>query len=212
MRFTEGGLPAALSLLFKLFQFPFGPLQPSLLQSNIHIGTLSGVLMTTRERLDHTVTLVSGMIIGATIMYVFDENRGAKRRAQARDKVVHAGHLLSRGIRKRGRDLMNRAFGSVAELRSSVRDRARNVSDDQLVDRVRSQLGHVVSHSGLLRVEVRDGCVTVGGPVLEREVEKIRNRMTKIRGVKECRLEVEPHADLERASGRQASQPRQPAI
>lgn len=168
--------------------------------------------MTTRERLDHTVTLVSGMIIGATIMYVFDEHRGAKRRAQARDKVIHAGHLLGRGIRKRGRDLVNRAFGSVAELRSSVRDHMKNISDDQLVDRVRSQLGHVVLHSGLLRVECKDGCVTVGGPVLEREVEKIRNRMAKIRGVKECRLEVEPHASLEQVSGRQGGIPRQQAI
>ena len=168
--------------------------------------------MTTRERLDHTVTLVSGMIIGATIMYIFDENRGAKRRAQARDKVIHAGHLLGRGIRKRGRDLMNRAFGSVAELRSSIRDRTRNISDDQLVDRVRSQLGHAVSHSGLLRIQARGGCVTVGGPVLEREVVKIRNRMAKIRGVKDCRLEVEPHADLERVSGLQGSAKRQQAV
>lgn len=168
--------------------------------------------MTTRERLDHTVTLVSGMIIGATIMYVFDEHRGAQRRAYARDKVIHAGHVLGRGIRKRGQDLLNRAFGSVAEWRSGIRDRMTEISDDQLVDRVRSQLGHVVSHSGLLRVSAREGYVTVGGPVLESEVGKIRNRMKKIRGVKECHLELEPHADLERVSGMQGRVPRQEAI
>lgn len=158
--------------------------------------------MTTRDRFEHTVTLLSGMIIGATVMYIFDENRGARRRAYARDRVIHAGHVLGRKLGKRSRDLMNRAVGSVAELRSSIRDRVGQISDDQLVDRVRSQLGHVVSHSGLLRVEAVDGCVVIGGPVLEQEVEKIRGRLAKIRGVRECRLEVEPHADLERVSGR----------
>lgn len=158
--------------------------------------------MTTRERFEHTVTLLSGMIIGATVMYIFDEHRGARRRAYARDRVIHAGHLLGRKLGKRSRDWMNRAVGSMAELRSSIRDRASRISDDQLVDRVRSQLGHVVSHSGLLQVEASDGCVVVSGPVLESEVEKIRVRVGKVRGVRECRLEVEPSTDLERLSGR----------
>lgn len=157
--------------------------------------------MTTREHFEHTVTLLSGMIIGATVMYIFDEHRGARRRAYARDRVIHAGHVLGRKLSKRSRDFMNRAVGSVAELRSSIRDRASRVSDDQLVDRVRSQLGHVVSHSGLLQVEAVDGCVVVSGPVLENEVEKIKGRLPKIRGVKESRLQVEPRADLERVSG-----------
>lgn len=158
--------------------------------------------MSTRERFEHSVTLLSGMAIGAMVMYVFDDHRGARRRAYARDRVSHAGHVLGRRLSKRSRDLMNRAVGSLAELRSSIRDRAGHLSDDQLVDRVRSQLGHVVSHAGLLQVEASDGCVVVRGLVLENEVEKIRGRLGKIRGVRECRLDVEPHRDLERVSGR----------
>jgi hypothetical protein len=168
--------------------------------------------MTTRERFDHSVTLLSGMIIGATAMYIFDEHRGARRRSSARDWVIHAGHVLGRRLGKRSRDLMNRAFGSVAELRSSIRDRAGRISDDQIVDRVHSQLGHVVSHSGLLQVEASNGCVVVRGPVLENEVEKISGRLAKIRGVRECRLEVEPHSDLERVSGRPGRTDRPHAI
>jgi hypothetical protein len=168
--------------------------------------------MTTRERLDHTVTLVSGMILGATIMYIFDEHRGAKRRSYARDKLVHATRTLARGARKRGRDLLNRGIGSIAELGSSIRDKARNLPDDQLVDRVRSQLGHVVSHSGLLRVDARNGSVTVSGPVLEREVDKIRERVKKIRGVKDCVLEVQPETNLDRVSGREGRPVRQQAL
>lgn len=161
--------------------------------------------MTTRDRFDHTMTLVSGMIIGATAMYIFDANRGARRRAYARDRVIHAGNRLGRGLRKRSKDWVNRALGAVAELRSNLKDRMDTVPDDQLVDRVRSQLGHVVSHSGLLRVEARDGCVLVSGPVLVGEVEKIKRRMADTRGVKECVLDVEPHASLDRISGQQGS-------
>ncbi len=153
--------------------------------------------MTTRERFDHTLTLLSGMVIGATIMYVFDEHRGAKRRALARDKLVHAGHLLGNSINKRTRDLVNRATGAVAELRSSLRDRGRIFSDEQLVNRVRAQLGHVSAHSGLLDIKAEDGFVIVRGPVLRSEVQKLRERMRKIRGIREYRLEVEPHESLE---------------
>jgi len=160
-----------------------------------------GVAMTTRERLDHTLTLVSGMVIGATIMYVFDEHRGAKRRAMARDKLVHAGHLLGHNINKRTRDLVNRATGAAAELRSNLRDRGRIFSDDQLVNRVRAQLGHVSAHSGLLDIKAEDGFVIVRGPALRSDVQRIRERLRKIRGVREYRLEVEPHESLEHVWG-----------
>lgn len=157
--------------------------------------------MTMRERMGHTLTLMNGMVIGAMIMYVFDEHRGAKRRAYARDKLVRTGHLLGRTINKRSRDLVHRVVGSLAELRSSVRDRNAEIPDDILVYRVRSQLGHVVSHPGLLEVSARDGCVLLRGAVLRNEVGKINKRMTKIRGVRECRLELEPRDNLDQVAG-----------
>jgi len=155
--------------------------------------------MTTRERIDHAVTLVSGMIIGATAMYILDENRGAKRRAYARDKLNRAGHLLGRTIRKRSRDLMHRFSGAVAEIRSSIRDRGTPIPDDILISRVRAQLGHVVSDPGRLEIASNGGYVVIRGPVMAGEPEKIRKRVGKTRGVKDCRLEVEPRTGLEEA-------------
>lgn len=157
--------------------------------------------MTTRERFDHTLTMVSGMVIGATIMYMFDEHRGAKRRASARDKLVHAGHVLAHAVNQHSRDVANRATGALAELRSSLRDRGRTFSGEQLISRVRAQLGHVSSHSGLLEIRAEDGFVVVRGPVLRAEVQKIRERLKKIRGIREFRLEVEPHESLEHVWG-----------
>jgi hypothetical protein len=159
------------------------------------------VPMKMRERIDHTLTLLNGMIIGAMIMYVFDERQGARRRAYARDKLIRAGHLLGRMMKKRSRDLMHRTAGSLAEIRSSIRDRRTDIPDDILVDRVRSQLGHVVSHPGLLEVIARDGWVCVKGPVLRTEVDKIQNRLAKIRGVRDCRLELQPQANLDQVAG-----------
>jgi hypothetical protein len=168
--------------------------------------------MTMRERMGHTLTLVNGMIIGAMVMYVFDEHRGAKRRAYARDKLIRAGHLVGRTIKKRSRDLMHRTIGVLAEARSSIRDRGAEIPDDILVDRVRSQLGHVVSHPGLLEVSARDGCILVRGQVLGSELDKIRTRLAKVRGVRECRLELEPQADLDRAAGNRGIRRTQEAI
>lgn len=157
--------------------------------------------MTTRERFDHTLTMISGMVIGATIMYMFDEHRGAKRRGFARDKLVHAGHLLAHAVNKHSRDLGNRVVGGMAELRSALRDRGRTFSEEQLISRVRAQLGHVSSHSGLLEISTEEGAVVVRGPVLRSEVQKIRDRMKRIRGVREYRLEVEPRESLEHVWG-----------
>ena len=168
--------------------------------------------MTTRDRMGHTLTLLNGMVIGAMAMYIFDQHRGAKRRAYARDKLIRAGHLIGRTIRKRSRDLLHRAIGSVAEVRSSIRDRASDIPDDILVARVRSQLGHVVSHPGLLDITAEEGRISVRGPVLGTEVDKIKNRLTKVRGVRECRLEVEPHDNLEQVSGSRGARRIQEAI
>jgi hypothetical protein len=104
-------------------------------------------------------------------------------------------------MKKRSRDLMHRTAGSLAEIRSSIRDRRTDIPDDILVDRVRSQLGHVVSHPGLLEVIARDGWVCVKGPVLRTEVDKIQNRLAKIRGVRDCRLELQPQANLDQIAG-----------
>jgi len=159
--------------------------------------------MKVRERMDHSLTLLSGMALGAGLMYIFDENCGGRRRALMRDRIVSAANDLSWWGRKRARDLSNRALGSVAELRSSMRDRVAEIPDDVLHDRVRSQLGHVVSHPGALEIEARGGVVVVRGPVLRGEVEKIRQRLQRTRGVRECHIEAMPHEDAGSIPGQQ---------
>ncbi len=160
--------------------------------------------MNFRERFEHTVTLLSGMAIGAGLMYVLDPNRGRARRAQAGQRLIHFGRVLGRQTGRQARNLAHQVYGSVAELAAIVRDRSRTIPDDVLVERVRAQLGHVISHPGLLDISASQGRVIASGPVLEHEVERVRDRMDKIRGVLECQLQLEPHSatELEHISGR----------
>ena len=142
-----------------------------------------------RERLETSFTLLSGMAIGALAMFLFDEHSGSRRRARLRDKVVRAGHVASRFADKRSRDLKNRAYGVVAETRARMREK--NVDDRELEERARAQLGHAVSHPGSLEVIARDGRVTVCGPLLRGEDERIQKRLRQTRGVRDVDLQVD---------------------
>ncbi len=67
------------------------------------------------------VAWIGGIAVGALAMYVFDPQRGRRRRALARDKAIHAAHVAGDRIGSTSRDLRNRAQGLVSETRSSLR-------------------------------------------------------------------------------------------
>lgn len=137
-------------------------------------------------------TLLAGVGLGAAGMYILDPQQGARRRALARDRAAHAGRQTGRWSLRKSRNLLNRAGGQFAELRS--RWRGGKIDDAELADRVRAHLGHVVSHPGALEVAANGGRVSVSGPVLEGEAERIATRLRKIHGVNACELRVETHA------------------
>ncbi len=148
-------------------------------------------------------TLLVGAGLGAAVMYMLDPRTGARRRALARDKAVHGLKLAGRWSNRKVRNSFNRAAGMTAEIRSYLRLHSRSVNDAALADRVRSHLGHVVAHPGLLDVSAQGGVVTVSGPVLQGEPSRIAGRMRKIRGVKSYELRVEAHATPEHMPGLQ---------
>jgi len=65
-------------------------------------------------------TLLTGVGLGAAIMYVLDPARGRSRRALARDKAVALANRTGRVVAKTSRDLGNRAKGVAAEIRSAA--------------------------------------------------------------------------------------------
>ncbi|HXG92565.1 MAG TPA: SRPBCC family protein [Blastocatellia bacterium] len=152
------------------------------------------------------LALIASAGIGAGLMYIFDPDRGRRRRALARDKVIHVVNKTGDALGKTSRDLSNRVTGLVAEAESLFkRDK---VSDETLVKRVRSRLGRVVSHPGSIEVMASDGLVTLSGPILASEVDDLLKCVLAVRGVKGMVDNLDVHVDPDGVPGLQGGRPR----
>jgi BON domain-containing protein len=128
---------------------------------------------------------------GAGLMYLLDPQGGRRRRAGVRDRLVRAAHRTGDAVDSTSRDVSSRARGVVAELRSrlaSVR-----VSDEVLRERVRARIGAVVGHAGAIETVVTDGCVTLRGPVLSDELDRLVRRVRGVRGVRDVLDQLDVH-------------------
>lgn len=143
--------------------------------------------------MDNPLTLLKGLAVGAGMMYLFDPRQGRRRRALVRDQVVHLSNELEDFIEEGVRDLSNRAQGTVAEARAMVS--GDEASDAVVVDRVRSALGRLVSHPRSLKVRAMNGHVTISGPILADEVERLIAGVSSIRGVRDVEDRLEVHAE-----------------
>src|SRR5438270_10177737 len=121
-----------------------------------------------------TWSFLKGAAIGAGLMYLLDEDSGGHRRALIRDQMVRGRRKLRMVAEKRMRDLGNRVQGAWAERRARMGER--QITDEVLEQRARAQLGHMLSHPGSLEVVASGGVITVRGPVLRGEAEKIREK------------------------------------
>lgn len=140
-----------------------------------------------------TWTGVGGLGVGAALMYLFDPERGNRRRALLRDKVFHVAHSTGEKVDVKSRDAANRLHGLLARTKSLVtRER---VPDTLLAERVRSRIGHVVSHPGSIEVTVQDGRVTLVGPALTREVDPLLCEVERVRGVAGVENKLELHEE-----------------
>src|SRR5688500_1210728 len=108
------------------------------------------------------VTMLSGAGLGAALMYAFDPDRGKRRRALVKDKLVSASDKAVDAASATARDLRNRAQGLYASVASSTED----TSDEVLVARVRSKMGRVVSHPSAIEVTSDQGRIALSGPIL----------------------------------------------
>jgi len=119
---------------------------------------------------------------GAGIMYLFDPNRGRSRRARVQSKTVGLYRGFGRFATKAQRDVQNRASGLVAEAKARLRPRE-EVDDDILEARVRSKLGHVMSHSRAISIEVKKGSATLEGSVPADVIDDVISAARSVPGV-----------------------------
>jgi osmotically-inducible protein OsmY len=140
-----------------------------------------------------TVAGVGGLGVGAALMYLFDPERGNRRRALLRDKALHVAHSTSETLDVKSRDAANRLHGLLARTRSLLtRER---VPDSIVAERVRSRIGHVVSHPGSIEIAAQDGRVTLAGPALRRELDPLLREVERVRGVTGVENKLELHEE-----------------
>lgn len=143
-----------------------------------------------------SIDFFKGMAVGAGLMYLLDPDQGRRRRALVRDQMVHARHELEETTAARARHLANRGRGAAIEAAKRVVPGGEPVDDRTLEERVRAALGRVVSNPGAIDVMAADGRVTLIGPVLAREADRLVRRVCAVRGVREVdnRLDVRERA------------------
>ena len=79
-----------------------------------------------RRRDDSSTFLMgvaTGLALGALAMFIFDPQQGRRRRALARDKMVHYGKQVGELASSTSQDLKNRAYGLAKEAEGLVRER-----------------------------------------------------------------------------------------
>ncbi|XXT25184.1 SRPBCC family protein [Sorangium sp. So ce429] len=173
---------------------------------NVFDKVLRSMLPRRRYTLGDAAAVGAALGFGAGMMYTLDPDRGARRRSIARDKAVSLAHRTGALFEKSARDLRNRGQGVVAETGAIFRQGT--APDAVLSERVRAKLGRVVSHPGAIDVEVLDGCVTLRGPVLAREVDDLLAVVSGVDGVTRVSNALEVHASAEGVPSLQGSSAR----
>jgi hypothetical protein len=127
-------------------------------------------------------TFLTGVGLGAALAFIFDPDRGARRRALVRGKAIRGARLASDALDATMRDMSNRTRGIAAAARS--RWSGGPVDDVTLVERVRAKIGRVCSHPRAIDVETRDGEVTLRGPILVNDVDDVMRAAAAVPGVR----------------------------
>jgi uncharacterized membrane protein len=132
---------------------------------------------------------------GAGLMFFFDPARGRRRRSLVRDKAIAEWRAFSFGLQRAVRDAAHRGRGFLAELRAAFQ--AERAPDLVVHERVRARLGRAVSHPDAICTEVKEGRLTLAGPVLAQEASGLISALAGVRGVREVenRLELHEHSD-----------------
>lgn len=149
--------------------------------------------------MDRSTMLASGLAVGAGLMYLLDPDQGRRRRALLSDKLSRAGNLTGEAIGTTSRDALNRSRGLAATARSRIRSMVsgEQLDDVVLVERVRSLLGFLVSHPGSIGVVANQGRITLSGPILAREVDRLIRAIEDLPGV----TRVDNHLDVHEQPG-----------
>jgi uncharacterized membrane protein len=150
---------------------------------------------------------IAWLAAGAALAYFLDPARGARRRAELRNKATHTEKVVAKVVDVSARDLGHRLRGVGAELRNTLRGalarvRGQTPDDEVLAERVRARLGRVCSHPGAIGVIACVGEVELGGVVLRAERAKVVREVAAVHGVRGVIDHLEEHEGARRLTAR----------
>ena len=141
-----------------------------------------------------TRALTYGIALGAGLMFLFDPRSGAVRRATIRQKATRTAHEVEIAAGIGARDLEHRAEGIAARLGRILTGSESTVPGNVLVARVRSELGHVCSHSRAVEVTAKgDGRIELKGPILREDLGRVLDTAAHVPGVTTIDDDLEVH-------------------
>jgi hypothetical protein len=141
--------------------------------------------------MNQKAALLGGIGLGIGLMYMLDPAMGRRRRALMRDKALHCWKKTGNAIGATSRDMANRARGLTEGIRSKAVEG--DVDDSVLEARVRSRLGHVVSHPSAISVSASNGSITLTGDILQWEIGNLLEALAVVPGVKTIENRISVH-------------------
>lgn len=127
-------------------------------------------------------TLLTSIGLGAGLMYFFDPQQGARRRAMVRDKANRFVNTMDTSLEKALEDSRNRTRGVLSEMIARLSDQG--APDWILEERVRSNLGRMARHARGVSVTADGGRIILSGPVLREDEDTIVKTAMRTRGVR----------------------------
>lgn len=124
-----------------------------------------------------------GLGVGAGVMYLFDPDRGTRRRHMLCDQAQSKLHHAEKAVERTAEDLAHRAVGVVAETKAHLQPE-KPIPAQKLLGRVRTELGRLVGRPKGIQVLVADGgVVTLRGSVAPGDIPHLVEGVGKVLGV-----------------------------
>lgn len=138
---------------------------------------------------------IAALAAGVAAMYYLDPEMGRRRRALAIDRMEALTHDVADLAQALGKRSVNRLEGWLAMARQ-FNQANETLEDDQLRERIRARLGHVVSHPRAIQVGVDQGGVVLSGKILTHELDRMLSSVSCMAGVRKVdqQLSVYPEA------------------
>jgi BON domain len=128
------------------------------------------------------LSVTTGAGLGAGFTYFCDPDRGHARRKKVSDRAVSLIAQGERLVGHKGKGILNRAEGMLAQARFLFH-RQEDVPDQVLLERVRSRLGHVLQHPQSISTTVEEGKVRLTGMVAREEKKRVLREIREVPGV-----------------------------